>query len=72
MLITYERLLVKKTSLIYYIDKLEIDNYVKDVIINYRIETQRERYIKAFFKYIVYIAKIIDILLALKLAENET
>ena len=41
------------------------------VIINHKIKTQKNRYIKEFFDYIVYISKIVKILLTLELTINE-
>ena len=41
------------------------------IIINYKIKTQKGRYIKEFFDYIIYISKIVKIFLILKLTINE-
>lgn len=71
-LITHERLLVEKTSLIYYTDGSGIDDHVGGAAVNHRTGAQRGRYIGALSEYTVYIAEVIGILLALELAEDET
>ena len=42
----YKKFLIKRFALIYYINKLKIDYYVKYIIINFNIKAQRKRYIK--------------------------
>ena len=41
------------------------------VIINYKMKTQKDYYIKELFDYIIYISKIIKILLIFELTINE-
>ena len=41
------------------------------MIINYKTKTQKNRYIKKLFDYIIYISKIVKILLTLELMINK-
>lgn len=70
ILIDYEKTIIEKPVLIFYSDGSGIKNHINAAVMNPNLKTVQSKYLKTASKYTIYNAKLINIILILKMIIN--